>query len=321
MSEEKILSQFASGPGDLLFTEPRHTPAAQLKTLEKDPEKAAPKSAPTDATTQPKKKQSVSSSSLSQGSVKGIQGDEGLPPKKVLAKPDASPERAGGFSFRVASIKDSSKKGHVGQNTDSPDEEGSFGSNEQENNEESPKRTRVESSEQGRTRPSPRNTSMEQKKNTPTHNPHKRQGQGAMSVNLSEAEGLAIRPRGIIKPAKFQTVVNKPDEELQMTGIQQGNALPLSLFSEDDNNKYLAVRNWENEMRQLSEKAFSPKSARSKDAGQGFKNVTFSIPNDDEEAIKKREIKTSKQALQAEKDSNQPSKFHPNKDDEASPFT
>ena len=193
----------------------------------------------------------------------------------------------GGFSQRVESIKEDQPSTSTPENEDMTDSNQSFESDEKKLSHDEGKTSvvllRVDSADQSSKQ---RGSSLDHV--SPNLIPHKPLVNGARSEMFSPDQPLLIKPRSIIRTSKFaspQILINPivAPEDI-MVKVDKSDKLPMSLFEDPDDNKFLAVRKWKQEM--LSAEG-SPKSARSKHSA--MKSVKFKLTSEEESNIKLKE--------------------------------
>ena len=203
--------------------------------------------------------------------------------------------RTGGFSMKVESMKANSSDDHD-KDDDSQDEsfdsDKNCGQEDQETPKErsgsTPKVLDIEKMSKGR----------EQRKSSVDHS-SPRVAKLPIGVAYSEnfsPDHILIKPRSIIKASKFKTpsiTLNFAPPEQRMVSLKTNEGLPSSLF-EDSDNKFLAVKKWKNEMKEVKE-VDSPKSLSK--ISTGAKSVKFRLSHDEEKHLEQKEKLPSKRLI------------------------
>ena len=190
----------------------------------------------------------------------------------------------GGFSLRVETIQKRISKSeandlevadHEGDSLDGnkADTDGSPSKKVQDSTDLIPRRDQ-------NLRTDARNSSADAHQEVGNTPKFKRLGSHLSENHLVLKNSLAVK--GIIKPSRFQnsiavTVTTEPE----MIFVEQTERLPMSLFAEEEQDKFLAVKRWEQEMKSIG----SPKSQYSR---RSNRNVTFNM-TDEQERTKTRQ--------------------------------
>lgn len=192
----------------------------------------------------------------------------------------------GGFSIRVASLKGEQPSTSTPDHEDLSSSNKSFESSSEEQEGEGVDRISIPRSGGD----SEEKAGRQRKSSLDNKSPHglleKPQMNIARSEQFSPDKGILIKPRSIIKTSKFaspQINLNVIPAEEKMVALGKTDKLPDSLFVDEDN-KFLAVRKWKQQMLSGQE---SPKSAKSRHSFA--KSVKFRLSTEEECIIEQKE--------------------------------